>query len=112
MSKVKSIFEKGYLPSWTEEEFFIDKINTKYTPTTYKVRDYSGNVIEGSFYRQEIQPVDRPDEIFLIDHIVRTKREGGKTWHLIHWRGYPKSMDSWVEDKDLIQVKKNRQRRY
>ena len=27
ISKVKSTFEKGYLPNWTEEEFFVHDIN-------------------------------------------------------------------------------------
>ena len=35
ISKVKSIFAKGYLPNWTEEIFTVAAINTKYTPTTY-----------------------------------------------------------------------------
>ena len=103
LSKVKSIFAKGYLPNWTEEEFFIDEVNTKYEPTTYKVCDYHGKVVEGSFYREELQPIERTQEKYIIDRIVRQqKRKDGKQWYLVHWRGYPASMDSWVR-KDAIE---------
>ena len=30
ISKVKGQFEKGYLPNWSREEFFVDKIHTKF----------------------------------------------------------------------------------
>ena len=112
LSKVKSIFAKGYLPNWTEEEFFIDKVNTKYQPTTYKVCDYHGNVVEGSFYRQELQPVERTNEKYIIDHIVRQRRQGGKKCYLVHWRGYPSSMDSWVKQEDIERLDKDTIRKY
>ena len=112
LSKVKTIFAKGYLPNWTEEEFFIDEVNTKYQPTTYKVCDYHGKVVEGSFYREELQPVTRIDEIYIIDHIVRQKRKDGKQWYLVHWRGYPSSMDSWVPKEDIKHFQKDSIRHY
>ena len=111
ISKVKSIFKKGYLPNWTEEEFFVHDINKKYTPTTYKLADYEGNIIEGSFYRYEIQPVEREDEIFIIDKVLKQKKENGKKWFLVHSRGYPKSMDSWVPAEMMISLRPTTQRR-
>lgn len=113
LSKVKTIFAKGYLPNWTEEEFFIDEVNTKYNPITYKVCDYHGQVVEGSFYREELQPVLRNQEVYLIERIVRQqKRKDGKRWYLVHWRGYPSSMDSWVRQDDLEHVNKDSIRRH
>ena len=113
LSKVKSIFAKGYLPNWTEEEFFIDEVNTKYKPTTYKVCDYHGKVVEGSFYRYELQPIVRTEEKYVIDHIVRQqRRKDGKQWYLVHWRGYPSSMDSWISKDAIERVHKDSIRKY
>jgi hypothetical protein len=54
LSKAKNVFEKGYLPSWTEEVFTVSKVlNTK--PPQVKVKDYHGEEIKGSFYKQEVQ---------------------------------------------------------
>ena len=104
ISKVKSVFEKGYLPSWTEEEFFVDEVNTKYQPVTYKLVDYHGNRIEGSFYREEIQKVQRDEEVFLVEKIVNRRRRGSKNWYLVKWRGYPASFNSWISADDLQSV--------
>ena len=105
ISKVKSVFEKGYLPNWTEEEFFVDSINTKFSPTTFKLRDYNGEVIDGSFYRYEIQPVIRNEETFLVEKIIRSRRQhGNQLWHLVKWHGYPSSMNSWVRAEDVQQL--------
>ncbi len=112
ISKVKSAFAKGYLPNWTEEEFFVDEIDTRFTPVMYRLIDYHGNRVEGSFYREELQVVDREDEVFIIDRILRKRRRGGKTWYLVHWRGYPSSFDSWVPESDLQTVEENAPRQF
>ena len=101
ISKVKSVFDKGYLPNWTEEEFFIDSINTKYAPTMFKLRDHAGDVIDGSFYRHEIQPITHTDDIYLVERILRRKRRQGELWYFVKWRGYPDSMNSWVRQRDV-----------
>lgn len=104
ISKVKSIFAKGYLASWTEEIFTVVSINTKYLPTTYKLKDYSGEVIEGSFYRHEIQKVSHKEETYLVEDIVKTQKRRNEVWCLVKWRGYPSSMNSWVRKKDVVKV--------
>src|SRR3977135_1566901 len=71
LSKAKNVFEKGYLPSWTEEVFTVSKVlNTK--PPQVKVKDYHDEEIKGSFYMEEVQKVDRPEE-YRIEKVLRTK---------------------------------------
>lgn len=101
ISRAKSIFEKGYLPKWTEEEFIIDKISTKFSPIMFSLRDLAGNLIEGKFYRQEIQPIISSKN-YLVEKIIKQKKIGRTTWYLVHWLGYPNSMDSWVRKSDII----------
>ena len=101
ISKVKSTFEKGYLPNWTEEEFIVTKVDTKYYPTTYKLQDSNGDIIEGSFYRQEIQPISRTDDTYVIQRIIRRRRHGGTLWYRVKWVGYPDSANSWVKATDV-----------
>ena len=56
---MKGQFEKGYLPNWSREEFFVDKIHTKFLPSMVTLKDYKGDVIEGNFYKDEIQIIER-----------------------------------------------------
>src|SRR3977135_978115 len=75
VSKVKSVFGKGYLPNWTEEVFTVISVGTK-EPIQIKIKDYAGNEIDGSYYKQEVQVVDKP-EMYRIERIIRTRKVGG-----------------------------------
>lgn len=108
ISKVKSVFAKGYLPNWTEEIFTVSSINRKQSPLTYKLKDYSGEVIDGSFYRQEIEPIIHDDDVYLVEKIIRRQRRQGEEWCLVKWIGYPSTMNSWVRRADILHLS-NRQ---
>lgn len=104
ISKVKSVFDKGYLPSWTEEIFIVADINRKARPTTYRLKDFKDDLIEGSFYRHEIQPVSKTDDVYLVEKVVKRERRQGVLWCLVKWQGYPTSMNSWVRQSDIAAV--------
>lgn len=101
ISKVKSIFEKGYLANWTEEIFTVHSINRKYHPVTFKLKDYRNEIIEGSFYQHEIQKVVHEDDSFIVEKIIRSQKRNGEQWSLVKWRGYPSTMNSWVRKADI-----------
>lgn len=103
ISKVKSVFDKGYLPNWTEEIFVVADVNRKYNPITYKLKDANNEVIEGSFYHYEIQPVSEPED-YLVEKVIRKERRGREMWYLVKWYGYPASMNSWVRQRDVRQI--------
>ena len=69
ISKYKrQVFDKGYIPNWTEEIFVIDKVlPTK--PVTYSIVDSMGEAIEGSFYEQELQKAKQ--QTFRIEKVLR-----------------------------------------
>ena len=54
MTKKKTNFYKGSTQRWTEEVFKILKIELTIS-VTYKITDYNGEEIQGSFYEQELQ---------------------------------------------------------
>jgi len=102
ISKVKNVFAKGYLPNWTEEIFTVASINRKTSPVCYKLKDYNGEVIEGSFYREEIEHVIHKDDQYVVEKVMRTKKRGNEKWCLVKWAGYPSSMNSWVRKTDIV----------
>ena len=54
ISKIKSIFAKGYTINWSYELFIIyEVLNTR--PPTYRIEDENHNKLEGSWYEQELQ---------------------------------------------------------
>ena len=97
ITKKKKVFEKGYTTRWTEEIFTIKEIRET-NPITYKLEDLQGEEIKGTFYEQELQKTEQ--QVFRIEKII--KKEKGKS--LVKWKGYPDKFNSWVDNKDLIDL--------
>ena len=109
ISKVKGHFEKGYLPNWSREEFFIDRINDKFLPSMVTLRDYKGDTIEGNFYEDEIQKITRDDDndVFEVEKVIRQKRQNGEIWYFVKWLGYGDDFNSWIRKRDVTDIFEN-----
>ena len=91
-------FKKGYLPGWTEEVFLVEKIHTRTPVVTYKLTEWDGTPIKGTFYEQDVQKVIVPDDtLFRIERVL--KRQGKQVF--VAWKGWPSKYNSWVWKKDL-----------
>ena len=95
ISKSKRLFEKGYLPNWTYEQFTVaERLITR--PARYRLKDYNGDDIDGTFYGAELQKTTKRDT-YKIEKIIR--RRGKKA--LVKWMGYPDSFNQWVDSSDI-----------
>ena len=53
--RIANLFQKhGFSPNWIEQMYKIHKIN-KSTPVTYILKDLKDGIIEGGFYKEELQ---------------------------------------------------------
>ena len=95
ISKYKNIFAKGYAPNWSEEIFFISKIKNT-VPWTFVINNLNGEEIIETFYEKELQKTNQKE--FRIEKVI--KRKGDKLY--VKWKGYDKSLNSWVAKKDLV----------
>ena len=98
ISKKKKTFEKGYTTRWTEEVFTIVRV-LRTSPVTYKIADLNGDEIDGTFYEPELQKTAQ--QLFRIEKVL----EKGKTKSLVKWKGYSSDFNSWVDNKDIINIK-------
>ena len=91
------VFKKGYLPGWTEEVFLVDLVN-KTTVPTYRIKEWDGTVIRGTFYNEDLQKVTIPDDhVFRIDKVIKRQ----KNQVLVRWKGWPSKYDTWMSKKDI-----------
>ena len=67
-------------------------------PVTYKITDYNGEEIQGSFYEQELKKTLQGT--FPIEKVL--KREEDKS--LVKWMCYPKSFHSWIDTKAMVKL--------
>ena len=64
---------------------------------TYKLTEWDGTPIKGTFYQADVQKVIvRDDMLFRIDQVL--KRKGKQVF--VSWKGWPKKY-IWVWKKDL-----------
>ena len=75
-------------------------------PVTYKITDYNGLEIQGSFYEQELQKTSQ--STFRIEKVL--KRQGDKS--LVKWMGYPKSFKSWIDTKAIVKLTTEKSNKY
>ena len=85
-------FKKGYLPGWTEEVFSVSVIKKGPLPL-YKVVEWDGTPIKGTFYEQDLQKVVVDYQtLFRVEKVL--KRKKGQV--LVRWKGWPSKYDSWI----------------
>ena len=97
ITKKKKVFEKGYTTRWTEEIFTIKEIQET-NPITYILEDLQGEEIKGTFYEPELQKTEQ--QIYRIEKVI--EKEKGRSF--VKWKGYPDKFNSWVDNKDLIDL--------
>lgn len=97
ISKYKHVLEKGYLPGWSEEIFAIAQRFPTY-PVTYGLVDQSGEDIKGKFYEQELQFVNKNDDVYTVEKVLKTRKRNGRVEYYVKWKGYPDKFNSWTTD--------------
>ena len=102
ISRVKGLFEKGYLPNWSEEIYKIVKVKPT-NPPTYIIADLKGRIIRGSFYEQELQKTQQ--QVFRIEKVIRKKQMNGQQYGLVKWIGYNKDFNEWLPMSEIKSLK-------
>jgi len=103
VTRKKGIFQKGYEQSFSFEVFKITEVKNTY-PVTYGISDYKGEPVLGSFYKEELQVVDKSDDIYLVEKIVDQRTYRRQRQYLVKWAGYPDAANTWVNEADLFKL--------
>ena len=99
--KEKVKFAKGY----EQTIFRVVKVFQRLPQPVYELSDLQARPIEGQFYNYELVKVTVSSQTeFQIDKIVRTRNKGGIKQHLMKWRGYDETFNSWVNASDIKKI--------
>ena len=106
ISKKKQVFDKGYLPNYTEEVFKIARVVDGHTPYRYELEDLMDEKIVGRFAPEEIQKtIKGDDDVWKIEKVIRrVKRPGGRYQLYVKWRGFPNKFNSFVDEDDVVPI--------
>ena len=97
VSRYKSIFGKGYEANFTEEIFKMKRV-LRGDPTVYQLDDHEGEPIIGKFYEEELSAVNKKDNMYRVEKILRKKNGMA----LLKWLGYDSR--SWVPIEDIKDI--------
>ena len=67
------------------------------SPVTYQIKDFTVDIIEGSFYEPELQKASQ--EVFRIEKFL--KQDSKKKLAFVKWKGYDERFNSWVKLSEL-----------
>ena len=101
--KQRGNFHRGYMENFTREHFTITKVLTNLPVPRYILKDYNEEEIVGSFFENELVGY-KPNEFYESEVIKRRKTKKGGVEYLVHYIGYPDSMNQWVKASDLKEV--------
>jgi hypothetical protein len=106
INKSKGMFDKGYMPNWSKEHFQVREVPQPRTGTkrpVYKLEDYAGDGVNGSWYPEELQAIT--DNQYRIEKVLwrRTLPDGTKE-KLVRWEGWPDKFNSWINEEDVYDV--------
>ena len=105
ISKVKTVFDKGYRPKWSGEIFKLSEIVSRPNRKVYKLKDGLDEDIAGTFYSAEIQRVVKTGkDLFVIESIIKHRKRNSIKELLVKWKDFPDKFNSWVKEKDIADV--------
>ena len=96
ISKYKSVFDKGYLPNFTEEYFKIKQVIIG-KPIVYKLEDLKGEALNGIFYENELSAYNPTEKTeYKIETVLGRKTVKGKKYVLVKYKGWPDKFNDWI----------------
>ena len=97
--KERGTFHRGYMEDFTEEIFTVSKVLINLPVPRYKLKEYNGEELVGSFFEDELVRYDAP-EFYQID-VIKSRGKGRKKEYLVHYRGWPSSYDEWKKASEM-----------
>ena len=101
ISKNRRAFAKSHLPGWTEELFIAHQTFSS-DPLFYKIKDLNNEILDGTFYAEELQKIYKTDGIFKIESILKKRRRKKQQEYLVKWSGYLAILNTWIPAKHPV----------
>ena len=70
----------------------------------YKLRDEAGEILDETFYEEEIQKVIEEDDVYRVEKALRNRKRKGVVEYFVKWKGYSDKFNSWVAESDISKL--------
>jgi hypothetical protein len=101
---VETSIQREYDERWSRELFVVNQRFMRENIPQYELKDYSGEIISGKFYQNQLMQAYEQDT-YLVEQIIRSRKKEGKKEYLVRWKGWAPKFDSWISEEDLKSLK-------
>ncbi|XP_041377267.1 uncharacterized protein LOC121389683 [Gigantopelta aegis] len=102
LTHLRNVFSREYDERWTGEIFTISQPLLRGGLPLYRVKDYNGDEILGTFHQPELQKIDvKENDLWKVEKILKTRGRGANKEHYVKWLNWPKKFNSWVKTSDV-----------
>ena len=103
VSYTRDAFDREYGQRWSNEVFFVAEKRRRSGIPIYKLTDWQGDPIKGTFYQQQLQKVDVTDQdIFKIEKILKRRQRNGRREVLVKWTNWGNKFNQWIDESSII----------
>ena len=96
----KPIFSKGFHPNFSDHIFTVDEVS-RAKPNFYIVRDSKNQLVEGKFYKEQLQKITQNENTsYRIEKILEQRKSGRNKQYLVKFIGYIEP--EWIYARDII----------
>lgn len=106
VSFLRRAFQREYDERFSRELFVITERFMRDGIPQYRLKDYAGEIVSGTFYQNQIRKAYE-QAVYLVDKVLKRRKKAGQTQVLVHWRGWPSKYDSWVNKDDVRHLNKS-----
>ena len=104
VSFIRKAFQREYDELWSRELFVVNGRFVSDGIPQYRLKDYAGEVVSGTFYQNQLKKAYEQASYF-IEKVIRTRTRAGQKQMLVRWKGWPSKFDSWVNAEDIDDLK-------
>lgn len=102
IAQTRRALQREYDARWTEEVFKVTARYVRQGLPIYKLNDYDGEKMEGTFYQSELQKVTvSADKLFIVEEILKRRTRDGKSEVFVKWKGWPRKFNKWLAEDNL-----------
>lgn len=105
ISFLRRPFQRQYDERWTRELFVVTERFLREGIPQYKLKDYLGDVITGTFNQNQLNKAYEQD-VYKVETVVKRRGRTGKKEYLIRWKEWGPKYDSWISEEDFRSIQK------